>query len=311
MTTFTKRTLAALCAALALGAAGAQAIPGAASVAFVTLHTMVLPAQKVSGIEMQELSGLAWDADEQLLYAVSDRGSVFHLQLKLGAERIEKLAPVSAYGLHDPRNAARKFNAEGLTLLDANNGVKGDTQLVIALEDGPSVMRFTPRGEAIADVPLPPALSDPASYRSNRRLEAVSAHPQQGFVMAPEVALRSGAANTHTLHATSGGTWSFAALDKGSTVKAIETLPDGTLMVLERVKSGRGHKAGLRRIDPASCGAQRSCVTGDAVAGTAKLAEGNFEGMTSVPGGLFLLVTDGGIHKQGAAGFALLRLGTP
>ncbi|MBA3623127.1 MAG: esterase-like activity of phytase family protein [Methylibium sp.] len=314
MTTPSRHYLAAaLCAALALGAAGALATAPAAApagAAFTTLHTVVLSAQEVSGVKMQELSGLGWDADEELLYAVSDRGSVFHLQLELGAARIEKLVPVWAVALRDPRNASRKFNAEGLSLVNAKNGVKGDTQLIVALEDGPSVLRFTPRGEAVADVELPPALRDPKSYRKSKRLEAVSAHPEHGFVMAPEVALRSEPANTHTLHATGGGTWSFTALHEGSNVKAIETLPDGTLLVLERLEAGRAPTAGLRHIDPASCGAERTCATGDAPAGNAGLAEGNFEGMAGVSGGLFLLVTDGGIDKQGAAGFALVRLGT-
>lgn len=302
-----------LCAALALCGACALLPARAApeSAAFTVLHTVSLPVQEVNGLEVQELSGLAFDADEQLLYAVSDRGHVFHLRLKLGATRIESLVPVLAASLRDARDEARKFNAEGLAVVNGDNGVKGDTELVVALENGPAVVRFTPRGVAIADVELPPPLRDAKSYRSkNKRLEAIAAHPRHGLVMAPETSLAGQPESRHTLYSTNGGSWSFEALAAGSDLKAIETLADGALLVLERMGGGRTRKAGLRRIDPASCGAERACATGDAPAGQAILAEGNFEGMTRVSGALYLLVSDT-TQRQGAASFMLISVRAP
>lgn len=281
------------------------------------MHTLSLPVQEVNGITMQELSGLAWDADEGLLYAVSDRGSVFHFELKLGAARIEHLKPLFAARLHGSARAqanARHFNAEGLALLNADNGVRGDTELVVALENGPAVVRFTPRGEAIADVPLPSALTDASRYRGkNKRLESIAVHPKYGFVMAPEAPLRGQPATRHTLYATQGGSWSFEALEKGSDLKAIETLADGRLLVLERVEgapsvASKGRAAALRSIDPVACGDARPCAAGDALAAGAVLADGNYEGMARLSDTRFLLVSDGGVERRGAASFALVEL---
>lgn len=301
----------ALCAMLSLAPIASSA-QQPASGAFAVLHTVWLPVQEVSGIKMQELSGLAWDADEQLLYAVSDRGTVFHFGLKLAAQRIERLAPVFAAKLRGSARAqanASEFNAEGLAVRNADNGVRGDTELVIALENGPAVVRFTPHGEAIAEVPLPGALADASRYRGkNKRLESIAAHPTRGFVMAPEAPLRGEPATRHTLYATSGGRWSFEALQEGSDVKAIETLPDGRLLVLERVEGAapKSRAAALRTVDPAAC-AQSACAAGDAPSGAAVFAYGNYEGMARVSDTLLMLVSDGGITRQGAASFALVE----
>lgn len=313
MTTNPTRSLQRLCAALMLAAAttpiAAQTQP--AGVPFTVLHSVALPVQEVNGTSMQELSGLAWDADEQLLYAVSDRGSVFHLRLQLAGARIDSAVPVFGAALRDPRNPARKFNAEGLAVLNADNGVKGDTQLVVALENGPAIVRFTPRGEALGDVELPAALRDKNRYYSkNKRLESVAAYGKSEFVTAPEVPLAGEPPTRHTLYATDGRRWSFDAIEQGSDLKGIEALPDGTLLVLERLEGSakRAYTVALRRIDPASC-AGANCRAGTGGDGTR--AQGNYEGMTRLSDRLYLLVSDGGIERQGAATLALIALGAP
>lgn len=314
MTTHPPSRLRRLCAALSLAAAttpiAAQTPP--ASVPFAVLHTISLPVRDVDGRSMQELSGLAWDADEQVLYAVSDRGSVFHLRLKLAGSRIEAALPVFGAALHDPRHAARKFNAEGLAVLNADNGIKGDTQLVVALENGPAIVRFTPQGEALGDVELPAPLRDVRRYEGkNKRLESVAVHAVHGYVTAPEAPLVGEPPTRHTLYATDGERWSFDAIEAGSDLKGIEALPDGSLLVLERL-AGEGKRArqvALRRIDPASCAGAQSCGAGMNTDGTR--AAGNFEGMTRLSPRLLLLASDGGIERQGATTLALIGLDAP
>ncbi|OQW92898.1 MAG: hypothetical protein BWK79_13870, partial [Beggiatoa sp. IS2] len=47
----------------------------------VRLHGMLeIFNETVDGILLSELSGLAWDEDEEILYAVSDKGNLFHLR---------------------------------------------------------------------------------------------------------------------------------------------------------------------------------------------------------------------------------------
>lgn len=316
MTTSSSPSLRRLCAALMLTAATTGIVAAqtqSTGVPFTLLHSVALPVQEVNGRTMQELSGLAWDADEQLLYAVSDRGSVFHLRLQVAGSRIEGATPVFGAALHDPRNAARKFNAEGLAVLNANNGVRGDTQLVVALENGPAIVRFTPQGEALGDVELPAALRDPNRYYSkNKRLESVAVYGKQGIVTAPEAPLVGQPPTRHTLYTTDGRQWSFDAIEEGSDLKGIEALPDGSLLVLERLEGGgkRARQMVLRRIDPASCAAGATCRAG--AGGDTTRADGNFEGMTRLSERLYLLVSDGGIERQGgAATLALIALGAP
>lgn len=308
--------LAAICAALALCAAAsichARAAPPAGAASTTVLHTLSVPVREVSGIKLRELSGLAWDADERLLYAVSDRGTLFHFRLEVSAARIERLEPVWAARLRDPRSAGRKFNAEGLTVVNADNGIPGDTQLIVALENGPAVVRFTPLGEAVAEVTLPPALRDPERYRSkNKRLESIAAHPEHGFVMAPEAPLEGEPLARHTVYATSGSTWSFAAMQPGSDIKAIEILPGGKLLVLERLGGSANRSAVLRRFDLASCTVGPRCELSELPAPAASRVDGNFEGMTRLSDTLALLVSDDGDERDGAATFVLVSLSAP
>lgn len=314
MKTSHRLSLRLVCAALTLACAsmGAAALAQPAAVPFKVLNTLELQLQQVNGHSLQELSGLAWDADEQLLYAVSDRGSVFHLRLQLDGARLAQVKPVFGAELHDASGALRKFNAEGLAVLNANNGIKGDTQLVVALENGPAILRFTPQGEALGPVELPEALRDKARYYSkNKRLEAVAVLGAQRFVTAPEAPLAGEDPMRHTLYATDGARWSFEAIAKGSDLKGIEALADGSLLVLERLEGGGKHarQVVLRRIDPASCAAGKVCSGG--VSGDVAPLDGNYEGMTRLSDRLLLLVSDGGTERNGAARFALIQLQTP
>lgn len=314
MKTPNRPTLRRLAAAIALACAGSGAIALAqpAAVPFAVLNTVELPAQQVDGRSLLELSGLAWDADEQLLYAVSDRGSVFHLRLQLDGDKLAAVQPVFGAALRDPSGALRKFNAEGLAVLNANNGIKGDTQLVVALENGPALLRVTPQGEVLAPIELPEVLRDKDRYYSkNKRLEAVAALDGQRFVTAPEAPLAGEDPMRHTLYATDGARWSFQAIEAGSDLKGIDTLADGSLLVLERLEGGgkRARQVVLRRIDPASCAAGKVC-SGGGSDGVAPV-DGNFEGLARLSERTFVLVSDSGAERSGATTFALIRLGTP
>ena len=44
------------------------------------LGMLQLPNPTLDGMRFSQLSGLAWDDDDGILYAISDRGFLFHLQ---------------------------------------------------------------------------------------------------------------------------------------------------------------------------------------------------------------------------------------
>src|SRR3989344_5163859 len=44
------------------------------------LGMLELPDISVDGLRFSQLSGLAWDDDDGILYAISDKGALFHLR---------------------------------------------------------------------------------------------------------------------------------------------------------------------------------------------------------------------------------------
>jgi hypothetical protein len=265
------------------------------------LDDFVIPGSTANGLRISELSGLAWDQDEQLLYAVSDRGEIFHFRLQLDGKRIQSVEPVFAARLLDSRGRELhpyRRDAEGLLALNANNGKHGDTQLVISLEGEPRLVRFTPQGLALKNIPVPAPLRDIHSLRSgNRGLESVAIHLRYGFITVPELPLKGQPDNLHTLYSTSGRQWSFMAYpaDK-SGISALETLPDGNMLILERAWSGFPNPlvVSLRYLDFARCSRDGACQADNLAVFSSLLLVDNFEGLTALGDGRYLMVSDDG-----------------
>lgn len=263
--------------------------------------SLVIPAQTVNGVKLSELSGLAWDQDEQLLYAISDKGRLFHLRLQLRGNRLEAATPIYAVNLTDVAGDQVKKgrrDAEGLTVMNANNGKRGDTQLVISLEGEPRLIRFTPQGQAIKNITLPEALRQWRAYRSpNRSLESVTFHPRYGFLTAPELPLRAQSNNMHTVYAMSGKRWSFPVYPEAkSGISAMEALPDGNLLVMERAWSGMLSPlvVSLRYVDLQHCSPLGVCSVTDLRVISSHLFIDNYEGLTHIKGNQYLMVSDDG-----------------
>lgn len=259
----------------------------------------VIPADPVNGLRVEELSGLAWDSDEQLLYAVSDRGVVFHFRVDgLPEGRLRSVQPVyAAVLLDDKGNALKKGrrDAEGLAVLNASNGKRGDTQLVISLEGQPRIVRFTSSGRAIKNIALPKAVEQ--LPKNNSGLESVALHPRYAFLTAKEHPARGEPENLHTLYSTQGQRWQFLAYPAPkSSITALETLPDGSLLVLERAWSGFPNPLviSLRHLDFRQCSKEKFCRVQDVQVFSSHLLVDNFEGLTHVQGKQYLMVSDDG-----------------
>ncbi|EGD08626.1 esterase-like activity of phytase family protein [Xanthomonas vesicatoria] len=261
------------------------------------------PTTMVDGIHLTELSGLAWDADENLLYAVSDNGYVFHFRLVLDGNRITRIEPVHAAALVDATSGLppKAFNAEGLAVNNSANGVAGDTELVVALEDKlPRIARFRPNGALLGDVAVPSPANDLSHYRkSGRGLESVALHPAYGLLTAPESPLLGQSEDRHTVYAKQRD-WSFRRHSPQSRLKGLDLLPDGSVLVLERNKTGTKDVFGasVRRLDLGACGSDGLCAT-ETVA-VLPAGPDNFEGMTLIDPQHLLLVSDNaGLVTQG------------
>ncbi|YCI06118.1 esterase-like activity of phytase family protein (plasmid) [Ensifer sp. D2-11] len=280
------------------------------------LDSINIPAEGANGVRIEEFSGLAWDEDEQLLYAVSDGGVLHHFRLRLNGLRIEEIQPVFSApiaALTGGTSAERVTNAEGLTVLNHDNGERSDSELLVAFEDGPAIVRFTPQGNRIVDIALPGALADERQYRKkNSRLEAVEFDRLHGVLTAPEQPLEGQPEDRHTIYAADGTTWSFAAFQPDSRLKAIQELPDGNLLILERTRDGKGGtpSARLRYLDLTACSAERECPLIELSARPDAMLVNNFEGLARLSGDLFLMVTDKTKKDSEPTTFVLFKVTT-
>lgn len=263
------------------------------------LGSVAIPPKTASGEAIEELSGLAWDADQQLLYAVSDDGVLHHFRIKAGKSalmELEAVFSVSLLAAPESAGGRRPVNAEGLAAINSSNAIQADSELLVAFENGPAIVRFTPQGEYLGAFALPHPLSDPESYsEENSRLEAVAFDYRYGVLTAPEEALAGTLDELHTVFSTNGGSWQFRTFQPHrSNLKALEVLPDGGFLVLERTREAEGREsaAQLRYFHPDSCAEDALCAVTDLTKSPVSGLNDNFEGMTSISETDFIVVTD-------------------
>lgn len=306
------KSLGSCCCSLLLSTslAKANALP-----TITYLHSLALPSYQINGETVSELSDLAWDEDEQLLYAVSDKGRLFHFKVEMNDTTITKVIPVYGAGLLNKKGKKLDWrDAEGVEVLKANNGIKGDTELVIALEGVPRVGRFTTSGQLIAEYPLPKVLQEPKNYRSrNNMLESVTWHPKWGYLTAPELPLKKQPVTTHTIYSRTKQ-WSFPAYPAtNSSITALQTLPNGNLLILERAWSGVLNPLviSLRYLDFAQCNKAGQCSIENVSILSSLFLVDNFEGLTHVRDNLYLMVSDDGHSSLQRTLLTLFRLELP
>jgi hypothetical protein len=267
------------------------------------LGMLDIPGQKFDKLSLSQLSGLAWDEDDGVLYAISDKGALFHLRPIFDGEQLSGLELLKALPLHDigfdksPRGRYQGLDAEGLDILHGRNGRRDDAELVISLERKPRIVRFRPDGQAIDEIPLPAPLSNSWVYaNTNRMLEAVCHDPVLGVLTTPEAPLSGERKGYTRIYSIGGKSWLYP-LSNGANISALECLGDGRVLVLER-DFGRlfGHTAATLRLvmlpaqpKPDSPVDVRTVAALDASAG--HLID-NFEGLAHHRGRRFFLVSD-------------------
>ncbi|HEX7044197.1 MAG TPA: esterase-like activity of phytase family protein [Burkholderiales bacterium] len=198
------------------------------------LGMLALRNGSADGMRVSQLSGLAWDEDEQLLYALSDKGALVHLRpvLRNGVLRdvdLVRIVPLRELGT-DKVLRDRRLDAEGLAALNADNGRRGDTELLVSFERYPRIMRYRPDGHALGEYRLPPALAERDRYAgANRMLESVCHDDRFGVLTAPEKPLEGTTARIFSLASKS---WHYP-IDPQDRIVGLECLGGGEVLVLE------------------------------------------------------------------------------
>ncbi len=269
------------------------------------LGSLGMKLSKFNGLPVTELSGIAWDNDEQRLYAVSDEGLLYHLKLSIKHRQLEDMEIVFARRLKNKQGKPLKgkySDAEGLALLNSNNGKKGDSRLVISFENKPRISYFNPQGLFIKNLNIPEKLTKKKNYRNkNKALESVTYHPEYGFLTAAEYPLKKDKKTYQTVYSASGKAWHFpAAAAENSAITGMETLANGDLLILERAWKNTFTPIviSLRQLHLKDCNKKHECKTRNIA--TLSGADGwyldNFEGLAHYKNKQYLMVSDDNQH---------------
>lgn len=247
----------------------------------------------LNGTALGGLSALGWDSDAQRLYLLSDRGQLYQAKLAFTAGRLSDFTLLAALSL---KNAAGQpleddaADAESLIVENGANGIAGDTTLLVGFEREHRLQRFSPDGRPVGQ-PMRPAGFEGADF--NTGAEALAIDRRQGLIVGLEGPPAGMAAGTTRLFApASGRQWRYAlAPEAGSSLTDLEGNGD-TLLALERAFAPPAPLViSLRRV--------RLTDSGEAEVETlARLSSGegwrldNFEGLTRLDDGRFLMVSD-------------------
>lgn len=246
---------------------------------------------------LDELSALAWDEDEQILYALSDNGRLLHLRPVLQGSQLIDVLLLRVLVLLDPRGkplAGHSRDSEGLALENGANGIRGDSRLLISFERRNRIDRYTPDGYWDSKVALPPVLKARDTYRSrNEGLEAVTLHPEFGVLTGPE---HFGDGRSIPIFDLRGSNWLYQPFEENGALVAMEALPDGSVVVLERAFTSPFSPwvITLSRVWPDSDNTGKvlpaeRLVSFDSGEGWRTL---NFEGLSAHQDGRFFMVSD-------------------
>jgi hypothetical protein len=267
------------------------------------LGMLELPNPSIDGMRFSQLSGLAWDEDDGILYAISDKGLLFHLRPVIEKDILTGLNLLKTVHLGELVNKSKKtrheriLDAEGLDILHGHNGRKGDTELIISFEGAPRIVRYRPDGKPISEYLLPAPFRNVKNYRNtNRMLESVCVDSKLGILSVPEVPLKNERAGYTRIFNVEGKTW-FYPLSEGNRITALECLGKNKVMVLESNFTGTfGRLLVMLRIatlptDPSATEpvSVENLVTLDTTAGH---HIDNFEGLARHRGNRFFLVSD-------------------
>lgn len=189
-------------------------------------------------LPLAQLSGLAWDADEGLLYALSDDGYLVHLRPRFDNGNLATVIREAHYPLRDEAGDpldGYAADSESLAIRCSNNGVRGDSELFVGFEITPRIVRFDTQGRFLATETLPEELAESSSYANpNQGLEAIGFDTLGRLWIAPERPLRH-TGSLNRLYPGDELSWAFELADENyGAVTALTTTTSGHPLIIER-----------------------------------------------------------------------------
>ncbi len=261
--------------------------------------TLELSGESSDNIPLTGLSDLAWDEDEQILYAISDRGYIFHLRPTIEGHELKSVELLAAYPLRGNTDTKLKTkDSEGMAIANGANGIQGDSKLLISFESKPMIAWFTPQGTLLNTETLPPALADGKAYvNGNKQLEAVALHPQLGIITAPELPLKKN--GKMVIYSLNGLEWTLTRYPApNSSVVALEDFDNTSVLMLERAFKSVFNPViiSLRQVTLSTCKCNEGMDSETKQLAVFDSSKGwrvdNFEGLTRHHGNFFFMVSD-------------------
>ena len=259
------------------------------------LGALKLASHTPDGVALHELSDLAWDADERLLYAISDAGYIVALSPQIEGEHLSGVTVRWRAPFLDATGQALDgddADAEGMVLFNGENQRAGDSLLAVSFEHHPRVLYFTPHGASRGAVRLTGRLRDVSHYQTpNQALEALAWSPTLGFVTGPERPLRGIAADVIQLVAEDGREWQFPAAAPSSALVGLAACASSEFIVLERRYISRWQPLviSLRKVSLVPPATLEEIARFDSSQGW---AVDNFEGIAHHIGNRYFIVSD-------------------
>jgi len=177
------------------------------------------------------LSGLVWQETKGLLHAVSDQGYLLTLRPRFTHDQLVALEFIARHPLRDAAGKALEGldrDAEGLAL----DG--GQETLLVSFEHRHRVARHDLEGRWLEEIPATaPLAAGIRALPSNDGMEALAVHPGHGVLVGierPALALPGQILG----YAEPAEGWSYPVASPEGALVALDTLPDGRLLALER-----------------------------------------------------------------------------
>ena len=249
------------------------------------LDSKELKFEALDGIDVTELSALAYK--DATLYALSDKGYLYHFNIEIKNSKINKLSLKKAFTLRNKKNnelKKKKRDSEGLVFLDDD--------LLISFERKHRVELFSLNAVKIKKIKINKSLRDAENYESkNKGLEAVAYSKKYGVVTAPELPLKHEHGKYHTIYAKDKS-WKFKA--RGN-ITALEFIDKNRVLVLLREfnEFTRKRVTTIREVNLKKC---KKSICKSEVLARLDSSDGwkidNFEGLTKIGKNRYLMISD-------------------
>ncbi len=261
------------------------------------LDSRIINISRIDGEKFYGISGIAYDENRDILYALNDRGRLYSLRMIVKDNEIKALKPISGYRLKNEygrKLLKPRSDSEGLALIK-----DGDKKaLLVSFERYPKIMKFDVYGNGYKkqNITLPKRLKNIKNYQgTNGALEALTYHLKYGILTTAEFPLKDQKEGYQGIFNLEGEVCKFKKDYFDNAVTEFETMADGNLLILQRDFNKRNFKIQitlkkvyLNEIENGVCKAKNLAVM--------KSDEGwnldNFEGLTHYKDNIYLMISD-------------------